>query len=152
MGSQVTGGRPSWPPQQPGEERPEGCEGGCVGGSTAVCVSSRAPGGRNGPEQAREGLTRWLRVDSELKRGLFASLCVYVCVCVCAHMYAYVLACVYACVCTCVCVHVCACTPTLWEQVPILLSMWDLSAKPQDPPGAKEARNLGPWALQRALE
>lgn len=51
-----------------------------------------------------------------------ACVYMYVC-CVCVHVY--------------VCMRVCACTHALQEQMPILLSVWDSSAKPQDPPGPR---------------
>lgn len=44
--------RPPLPPSS-NQKRSEGREGGCVGGSTAVCVGSGAPGGRNGPERGQ---------------------------------------------------------------------------------------------------
>ena len=58
-----------------------------------------------------------------LERGLCACTCMRVCVCVCVHM--------------------------LGAQVPTLLSMWDLTAEPQDLPGAKETRNQGSGARER---
>jgi len=64
-------------------------------------------------------------VDSDLEEGLCACLCMHVNVCTCA----------------CVCV---------WG-MPTLRSMWDLTAEPQDLPGAKETRNQGCGTWNRGL-
>lgn len=152
MGSQVTGGRPSPPPATRRDLR--GVRGAVWG---AVLQSVSVPGPQEeGMVQsgAREGLVRWLRVDSKLKRRLLVSACMSVCACACVYVRVHACVRMSMClhVCTCMCVQVCACLcvhTALREQVFILLSVWDSSAKPQDPPGAKEARNPGPWALQR---
>ena len=43
----------------------------------------------------------------------------------------------------CVCARVCVCACVCVSGMPTLLSMWDLTAEPQDLPGANETRNQG---------